>query len=85
MVKMIFFLIHYKYIAIIYPPLLIDSEQQNTLTYIPQPDEYEREYLNEDENRLPILTNDQDFLEDIQQDGSRILLNIPKLLSYYRF
>ncbi|CAF1537766.1 unnamed protein product [Adineta ricciae] len=66
--------------SIIYPPLLIDSEQQKTLTYMPQRDEYEREYLNEDENRLPILTNDQDFLEDIQQDGSRILLNKAKLV-----
>ncbi|UJR17921.1 hypothetical protein I4U23_004820 [Adineta vaga] len=66
--------------SIIYPPLLIDSEQQKTLTYMPHRDEYEREYLNEDENRLPILTNDQDFLEDIQQDGSRILLNKAKLV-----
>ncbi|CAF1403366.1 unnamed protein product, partial [Adineta steineri] len=47
---------------------------------MPQRDEYEREYLNEAENRLPILSNDDQQLNDQQeQDGSRILLNKAKL------
>ncbi|CAF1291958.1 unnamed protein product [Rotaria sp. Silwood1] len=49
--------IQIKYL--IYPPMLIDSEQQKLLTYLPYRDEYEREYLNQAENRLPILNNDQ--------------------------
>jgi hypothetical protein len=64
----------------VYPPLLIDSEQQKTLTYMPQRDEYEREYLNEAENRLPHLNNDEQLNdEQQQQDGSRILLHKAKL------
>ncbi|CAF1304761.1 unnamed protein product [Rotaria sp. Silwood1] len=49
--------IQLKYL--IYPPMLIDSEQQKLLTHMPCRDEYQREYLNQPENRLPILNNDQ--------------------------
>ncbi|CAF3576118.1 unnamed protein product [Rotaria sp. Silwood1] len=49
--------IQLKYL--IYPPMLIDSKQQKLLTYMPCRDEYQREYLNQPENRLPILNNDQ--------------------------
>jgi hypothetical protein len=60
--------------------MLIDSEQQKMLTYMPQRDEYEREYLNEAENRLPHLNNDEQLNEEQQQqDGSRILLHKAKL------
>ncbi|CAF1134477.1 unnamed protein product [Adineta steineri] len=70
----------YKNQSLIYPPLLIDNDKQKLLTYMPQRDEYEREYLNEAENRLPILNNDDQQLNDQQeQDGSRILLNKAKL------
>ena len=68
--------------SLIYPPMLIDSEQQKTLTYMPYRDEYEREYLNHAENRLPILTNDEQFNQindEQQQDGSTILLHKAKL------
>jgi hypothetical protein len=65
--------------SLIYPPLLIDSEQQKTLTYMPQRDEYEREYLNEAENRLPSLNNDEQLNDQQEQDGSRILLHKAKL------
>lgn len=69
--------------SLIYPPMLIDSEQQKTLTYMPQRDEYEREYLNQAENRLPILNNDEQFNEHQQQqqpqDGSTLLLHKAKL------
>ena len=36
-----------------------------------QRDEYEREFSNQTENRLPILNNDQQ-----EQDGSRLLLTL---------
>ncbi len=65
--------------SLIYPPMLIDSEQQKTLTYIPQRDEYEREYFNQAENRLPILNNDEQINDQQEQDGSRLLLHKAKL------
>lgn len=68
--------------SLIYPPMLIDSEQQKMLTYMPFRDEYEREYLNQAENRIPILTNDEQLnqMNDQQpQDGSTILLHKAKL------
>ncbi|CAF4396222.1 unnamed protein product [Rotaria sp. Silwood2] len=63
--------INMKYL--IYPPMLIDSEQQKLLTYMPFRDEYEREYLNQAENRLPILNNDQQLnqINDQQQQQSQ--------------
>jgi hypothetical protein len=63
----------------IYPPMLIDSEQQKTLTYMPQRDEYEREFSNQAENRLPILNNDEQINDQQEQDGSRLLLHKAKL------
>jgi hypothetical protein len=60
----------------IYPPMLIDTEQQKTLTYMPLRDEYEREFNNQAENRLPLLINDDLFN---QQDGSNLLLHKAKL------
>jgi len=70
----------YQFKSLIYPPMLIDHEQQKTLTYMPQRDEYEREYLNQAENRLPILNNDeQGNDQQQQQDGSRLLLHKAKL------
>ncbi|CAF1130583.1 unnamed protein product [Rotaria sordida] len=83
--------IQIKYL--IYPPMLIDSEQQKLLTYLPYRDEYEREYLNQAENRLPFFNNDQLFhqynqqqqqqqeqqQQQTQQDGSTILLDNAKL------
>jgi len=46
--------------------MLIGCSQQRLLTYMPLRDEYEREYLNEAENRLPSLTCDE---EDNQRDN----------------
>jgi len=65
--------------SIIYPPMLLDSEQQRTLTYMPFRDEYEREYLNQAENRIPILNNDEQINDQQEQDGSRLLLHKAKL------
>jgi transcriptional adapter 2-alpha len=65
--------------SLIYPPMLIDSEQQKMLTYMPQRDEYEREYLNQAENRLPISNNDELFNDQQEQDGSRLLVHKAKL------
>ncbi|CAM4977107.1 unnamed protein product, partial [Rotaria socialis] len=77
---------YFKIKSLIYPPMLIDSEQQKILTYMPYRDEYEREYLNQAENRLPLLNNDhqqQQFQQieqsEEQQDGSTILLHKAKL------
>ena len=65
--------------SLIYPPMLIDSEQQKVLTYMPQRDEYEREYFNQAENRLPISNNDELFNDQQEQDGSRLLVHKAKL------
>lgn len=79
--------IYFKLKYLIYPPMLIDNEQQKLLTYMPYRDEYEREYLNQAENRLPLLNNDyqQEQFQQIEQtsdqqkDGSTILLHKAKL------
>ena len=64
--------------SIIYPLMLINRDEQKSLTYMPNRDEYEREYLNEAETRLPII-NPDDALDDLQdeqeQDGSRRLIH----------
>ena len=65
--------------SFIYPPMLIDSEQQKMLTYMPQRDEYEREYFNQAEHRLPISTNEDLFNDQQEQDGSRVLVQKAKL------
>jgi transcriptional adapter 2-alpha len=65
--------------SLIYPPMLIDSEQQKMLTYMPQRDEYEREYLNQAENRLLISNNEELFNDQQEQDGSRLLVHKAKL------
>ncbi len=46
---------------------------------MPLRDEYEREYLNQAENRLPISNNEQNNNEQQEQDGSRLLLHQAKL------
>jgi transcriptional adapter 2-alpha len=68
--------------SIIYPLMLISNEQQKSLTYMANRDEYEREYFNEAEHRLPTqLTSDEQQINgnDDEQDGSRKLINQGKL------
>ncbi|CAF1218457.1 unnamed protein product [Didymodactylos carnosus] len=50
--------------SIIYPPMLLSTDKQRLLTYMPARDEYEREYFNEAENRIPGMTIDSDEEED---------------------
>ena len=58
--------------------MLINRDEQKSLTYMPNRDEYEREYLNEAETRLPII-NPDDALDDLQdeqeQDAPRRLIH----------
>ncbi|CAK9188970.1 unnamed protein product [Sphagnum troendelagicum] len=66
--------------SIIYPPMLVESEEQRLLTYMPHRDEYEREYHNEAENRLPGLTIDDEEIDATEEeDPSRRLLRQGKL------
>jgi len=65
---------NFKSQSIIYPPLLIDNEQQKLLTYMPFRDEYEREFTNFIENRLPIFNNEQEQANSILDKAKLTIL-----------
>ncbi|CAF1029624.1 unnamed protein product [Didymodactylos carnosus] len=61
--------------SIIYPPMLLSTDKQRLLTYMPLRDEYEREYFNEAENRIPGLTIDSEEEEDeLLKEGKLALI-----------